>query len=105
MADRLKFYWSEHETTAHSTTSSATAPGYAANYSADVKQLGVGDKELASIIGPTAKIWEWSVEYDTDTRGVNVRATGYSRTMEAGKLAAENACNRVHAAFLPTAVA
>jgi len=98
MVERLKFYWSEHETAAHSMTSGVhpSPPNYGASYSADVVRMN-----LMSIIGPNVDVWKWSTEYNASSRSATVRAHGYARTMEAGRLAAENACNRIHKAFLP----
>lgn len=102
MVERLKFYWSEHEKAAHSMSSSVNPcpPNYAASYTADVVRMN-----LMHILGPDVEVWKWSTEYVAASRSTlgafTVHTNGYARTKEAGRLAAENACNRVHAAFLP----
>jgi len=99
MIERLRFLWSEHESAAHSMSQGRTiGQSYAYSFSANVIEM----KELWDVIDPNIQVWKWSMEYKTTLDEVVLRAHGYARTMEAGKLSAENACNRIHAAFAPS---
>jgi hypothetical protein len=45
--------------------------------------------------------WGWWVRYRSVSRGVTVVASGTAESLEQGKLRAQNACGRIHEAFLP----
>lgn len=89
--DKLAFTWTQHEYAAWSGTRGGSDVG-GADYSARVKEM-----RLWEMVGPNNEIWKWTAKYSLG--GVAVRARGYARTMDAGKEAAEDACNRIHAGF------